>query len=94
MYSTIIQGGVLTFNRESGFAKAFKKLIIERVHELVNDIETIAVSVNSADYKRREMDKRLDMLEHNFNVYQIFFKMKHGQQENILQNMRLLYRMQ
>ena len=80
--------------RDSGFARAFKKLIVQRIEELVDDAERISISNNTPKYKQREIDKRIDAIQHNFNVYWMFFKIPHGQQEHILQNLKLLYRMQ
>jgi len=84
----------LTYKKDSNFAVAFKKLISERIIELVNESERIAVSSNPSNYKRAKLDRQLDMIEHNMNIYAMFFKSTYGQKESILESVKLLYRLQ
>ena len=80
--------------RDSNFAIAFKKLIAVRIEELVNDAQKIAESQNTRAYKIDKLDDKLDMIEHNFNVYSMFFKTPYGQKESIQESLRTLYRIQ
>jgi hypothetical protein len=80
--------------RDSGFARAFKRLIVVRIEELVSNAQQIAESGDSREYKLMKLDKQLDMIEHNFRVYSSFFKTPYGQKEKILENLNLLYKLQ
>ena len=79
--------------RDTGFAKAFKALIAQRIGELVEEAQKIATSSNPPNYKRIKLDQHLNMIEHNMDIYGVFFKSPYGQKESILESVRLLYRM-
>lgn len=78
--------------RDTGFARAFKKLIVERIEELVSDAQRIADSQNARDYKIEKLDEKLGMIKHNFKCYAMFFKVPYGQKESILESLETLYR--
>jgi len=79
---------------DSNFARAFKKLIAVRITELVDDAQKISESADTREYKVEKLDEKLGMIEHNFNIYSAFFKTPYGQKESILENVKLLYRIQ
>ena len=89
----VIQGVALTYKNDSNFAREFRKLIINRIQELVNESEKISTSSNPPNYKRVKLDQHLNMIEHNMSVYATFFKSPYGQRESILESVKLLYRM-
>ena len=80
--------------RDTSFAREFKKLIVSRIQELVEDAQQVAESEDNKNYKIEKLDEKLGMIKHNFKIYSMFFKTPYGQKESVLNNLELLYRIQ
>ena len=78
----------------SSFSLSFKRLIANRITELINEAQIIAEGRDERSFKISKLDEKLDMINHNFEVYSTFFKSPYGQKESILENVKLLYRVQ
>jgi len=78
----------------STFAQGLRHLISKRINELINETETIAEMKIDLDYKQRLLDKKIEAIEWNMNLFTEVFKAPEGQKMELLDNIKKLYRLQ